>query len=334
MNSSSGGPIRVTGAWTGLLSDWLDREQLAAPAIRARLARYAPDDPVPVRDWRMLLEQATQLRPALEAPGLVIGSGVMPHHVGVLGYLVLASDTLAEAMAAYQRYERLFYGINIAEVRITHDQAQLRWVPTETGPIADETAIAALVTFIQRQSLNNAPPSRVCFVHTASVAHARACEDFFRCPVEFGSSHTVVQFPTALLATPMRHHEPGLRALLDRQAQALLKALPDSNAFDQAVQQVLLRQLPDGNVHIDKVASALHQSTRTLQRRLADSGMTWQQLLDRTREQLARQYLHDRGLSLAEIALLLGYSEQSTFIRAFRRWVGTTPLAFRRKAPA
>ncbi len=331
MNPSSSGPIRVTGAWTGLLSDWLDREQLAAPAIRARLARFAPDDPVPVRDWRMLLEQATQLRPGLEAPGLVIGSGVMPHHVGVLGYLVLASDTLAEAMAAYQRYERLFYGINIAEVRLAQDQAQLRWVPTDTGPIADETAIAALVTFIQRQSLNNAPPSRVGFVHNASAEHTRACEDFFRCPVEFGSSHTLVQFPTALLATPMRHHEPGLRALLDRQAQALLTALPDSNAYDQAVQQVLLRQLPEGHVHISKVARALHQSTRTLQRRLADSGVTWQQLLDRTREQLARQYLHDRALSLSEIALLLGYSEQSTFIRAFRRWVGTTPLAFRRQ---
>jgi AraC-like DNA-binding protein len=334
MSASTSGPIRVTGAWTRLLSDWLDREQLAAPAIRARLAGYAPDDAVPVREWRALLEQAVQLRPDLDAPGLAIGAGVLPHHVGVLGYLVLASNTLGEAMAAYQRYERLFYGIDIAEVLIDRDQAQLRWAPTDTGPIADETAIAALVTFTQRQSVDNAPPSRVGFVHTANARHVKACTDFFKCPVEFGCSHTVVQFSTAYLTTPMRHHEPGLRALLDRQAQALLKALPDPNAFDHAVQQVLLRQLPEGQVHIDKVARALHQSTRTLQRRLADSGMSWQQLLDRTREQLARQYLHDRSLSLAEIALLLGYSEQSTFTRAFRRWVGATPLAFRRQPSA
>jgi len=66
-----------------------------------------------------------------------------------------------------------------------------------------------------------------------------------------------------------------------------------------------------------------------LQRRLADSGMTWQHLLDRTREQLARQYLSDRALALAEIALLLGYSEQSAFTRSFKRWTGQTPLAFR-----
>lgn len=95
------------------------------------------------------------------------------------------------------------------------------------------------------------------------------------------------------------------------------------------MQQLLVRLLPEGEVSVDKVARALHQSTRTLQRRLAERGMSWQQLLDRTREQLARQYLRDPGLSLAEIGLLLGYSEQSAFTRAFRRWTGQTPQAYR-----
>jgi len=105
--------------------------------------------------------------------------------------------------------------------------------------------------------------------------------------------------------------------------------LPQPSDFDRAVQQLLVRLLPEGEVSVDKVARALHQSTRTLQRRLADRGMSWQQLLDRTREQLARQYLRDPGLSLAEIGLLLGYSEQSAFTRAFRRWTGQTPQVFR-----
>jgi len=147
--------------------------------------------------------------------------------------------------------------------------------------------------------------------------------------VDFGASHTLVRFPAAYLSIPMPHREPGLRALLDRQAKALLDALPDPNAFDKAVQQLLVRLLPDGEVTVDKVAQAMNQSTRTLQRRLADSSMTWQHLLDRTREQLARQYLNDRALALAEIALLLGYSEQSAFTRSFKRWTGLTPLAFR-----
>lgn len=322
--------MRVTGAWTQLLTDWLDMQRLPAPAIRARLAAYAPDDVVPLAAWREILDAAAALRPDMPAPGLSIGAGVLPRHVGVLGYLVLASDNLAEAVATYQRYERLFYGVDLAEVVMQRGEVEIRWPRSDTtGVVADETAIAALVTFLRKQIDDPPPPSRVGFVYAASPARAQACEAFFGCPVDFCASHTMVRFPVAYMSIPMPHREPGLRALLDRQARALLDALPAPNAFDKAVQQLLVRLLPDGEVSVDKVAQAMHQSTRTLQRRLADSGMTWQQLLDRTREQLARQYLNDRALSLAEIALLLGYSEQSAFTRAFRRWTGRTPLSFR-----
>ena len=84
--------IRVTGAWTQLLADWLDHENLPAPDIRAALARWAPDDIVPIPVWRALLERATALRPLLPAPGLAIGAQVHQRHVGVLGYVVLAAE--------------------------------------------------------------------------------------------------------------------------------------------------------------------------------------------------------------------------------------------------
>jgi hypothetical protein len=126
------------------------REALPAPAIRARLAAFAPDDVVTLKVWRDVLDQAAALRPGLLAPGLTIGAGVKPHHVGVLGYLVLASDNLGEAMAAYQRYERLFYGVDLAEVRMLTDDVEIRWAPTDTGA-TDEIGIAALVTFLRQQ---------------------------------------------------------------------------------------------------------------------------------------------------------------------------------------
>lgn len=325
--------MRVTGAWTALLTDWLDQAQLPAPGIRARLAMWLPEDRVPVTTWAALLDEAVALQPGEPAPGLAIGAGVQPRHVGVLGYLVLASDTLAEAMAAYQRYERLFYGVDLAEVAMVQGEVELRWPrPPHVSVVADEVAIAALVSFLRRQIADAPPPSRVSFLHAAAPARRAACEAFFGCPVDFGDTHTRVRFPASYLAIPMPHRDPGLRTLLDQQARSLLAALPQPNPFDRAVQQVLVRLLPDGEVSVDKVAQALHQSTRTLQRRLGDSGITWQALLDRTREHLARQYLADPALSLVEIALLLGYSEQSAFTRAFRRWTGQTPQACRRGA--
>lgn len=325
--------IRVTGAWTGLVTDWLDQEQLPAPDLRAALSRWAPDDVVPMPVWRDLLARAVALRPRDPAPTLAIGALVQPRHVGVLGYLVLASNTLGEAMLAYQRYERLFYGADLAEVAFENDQVEIRWRTDAVnfGHLHDSVAIAALVTFLRRQVDDPPPPSLVTFVNPLPPpAELAAHEAFFGCPVRFADTHTRVRFPVGYLAIPMPHSDPGLRALLDRQAQALLLALPNSDAFDRALQQVMLKLLPDANATLPRAARELHVSVRTLQRRLDARGMTWQQLLDRTREQLARQYLIDRALTLGDIALLLGFSEQSAFNRAFRRWTGDTPARMRR----
>ena len=330
--------IRVTGAWTQLLADWLDHENLPAPEIRGALARWAPDDIVPIPVWRALLERASALRPLLPAPGLAIGARVQPRHVGVMGYVVLASSNLGEALLAYQRYERLFYGADLAEVGTAGTDTEIRWrrdhlaLGLALGQLADSVGIAALVTFLRRQAEHAPPPSLITFNNPAPANHAdlAAYETFFGCPVRFDDTHTRVRFPMGYLAMPMLHSDSGLRSLLDRQAQALLLALPNSDAFDRALQQVMLKLLPETAATLPRAARELHVSVRTLQRRLDARGITWQALLDRTREQLARQYLADRALTLGDISLLLGFSEQSAFNRAFRRWTNRTPGRMRK----
>lgn len=250
--------------------------------------------------------------------------------MGVLGYLVLASSTLGEAMLTYQRYERLFYGIDFAEITPHGEDVEIRWQDGGLGGLADEVAIAALVTFVERQLTSPGHPVSVGFVHECAGGSAEL-QRFFHCPVSLGHDSVHVRFPLHLLIEPLRHSDPTLRVLLDRQAQALLQALPESDAFDRALQQVLLKRLPEGQISLERLAADLHQSPRTLQRRLATRGLTWQQVLDRTRRELAQQYLLDRSLSLSEIALLLGYSEQSAFSRAFRRWTHTAPRSLRQK---
>lgn len=327
--------LRVTGAWSGLLLDWLDQQRLPASDLRALLAHWSQEEVVPLPVWRSLLEQTVALRPQMPVPALSIGAQVQPRHVGVLGYLVLASTTLGEAMLAYQRYERLFYGVDLAEISVEGEQAEIRWAPGEVqlGPLHDATAIAALVTFLRRQIDHPPPPSLIAFTHPSPVSEREynAYTEFFGCQVRFGDTHTRVRFPVAYLGIAMPHSDPGLRAILDRQAQALLLALPDSDAFDRALQQTMLKLLPDANASLPRVARELHVSVRTLQRRLDTRGLTWQQLLDRTREQLARQYLADRALTLSDISLLLGFSEQSAFTRAFKRWTGETPAQVRKQ---
>lgn len=328
--------IRVTGAWTGLLSDWLDREGLDAGPLRMALARWASRDNVPVPVWRDMLAQGLALVPDRVAPELGVGACVLPGHVGVLGYLVLASDTLGEAMLAYQRYETLFYGASLAEIEVVGDQAEMRWPSSdnELGQQADGVAIAALVTFMRRQIDQPPPPSAVSFLEKVDAQTAQAYEAFFGCPVTWNDSHVRVRFPLHYLGLPMPRRDPTLRELLDRQARALLRALPESSGHssntDRQLQQVLLKLLADGEPTLARAASAMHMSPRTLQRRLALHQLSWQQWLDRSREQLARQYLADPSLTLTDIALLLGFSEQSAFTRAYRRWSGNSPGRERR----
>ena len=324
--------IRVTGAWTGLLTDWLDRERLAAPDIRAMLARWAPEDTVPVEIWGELLARAVALRPQLLGAGLAIGSGVQPRHVGVMGYVVLASANLGEAMLGYQRYERLFYGSDLVSLVALGDEIEVRWPAVQPSftHLTDAVGISALVTFLRQQVDSPVTLSQVSFISPAPSAEEHALyQDFFGCPVQFDDSHARIRFATHYLSLPLADSNPSLRALLDRQMQALLLALPDSDAFDRALQQVMLKLLPEGNISLPRAARELCVSVRTLQRRLDGRGISWQSLLDRTREQLARQYLADRTLTLGDIALLLGFSEQSAFNRAFKRWTGQTPLAIR-----
>ena len=329
-------PMRVTGAWIQLLTDWLDQENLPAPDLRTVLDSRSPGDVVPMSLWGELLARAVALRPDAVAPALSIGARVQPRHVGVLGYLILTCRTLGEAMLAYQRYESLFYGRELVEVVAEGVSMAVCW-PAEdsTGALADTVAIAALVTFLRRLVESNPSPTQVDFVFAEPGPAARdAYVQFFGCPVAFAQSHTRVVFPMQLLALPLPHSAPHMRNLLDRQARALLLALPESDSFDRALQQAMVRLMPDAVVTLPRLAKELHMSVRTLQRRLGERNMTWRELLDRTREQLARDYLSDPSLTLGDIALLLGFSEHSAFSRAWRNWTGSTPASARKQLQA
>jgi AraC-like DNA-binding protein len=247
-----------------------------------------------------------------------------------MGYIGLSCDTLGEALLRFERYHRLVYDGNPAVMAIHGEVVSLSWGTEHgrPGQLADETAIAAFTTLMRRLVNEPLRPTALNFVN-APPANLQPYEDFFGTPVTFGGTLTYVTFPQAYLNRPIAHSDPGLRALLENQAEALLRALPGSEDFVRRLKEALLRCLHDGEPTLDRVAQRLAMSSRTLQRRLTDKHLNFQHLLDRTRAELARGYLLTDNLSLAEIALLLGYSEQSAFNRAFKRWTGQTPRALR-----
>ncbi|MFO0658260.1 MAG: helix-turn-helix transcriptional regulator [Polyangiaceae bacterium] len=122
-----------------------------------------------------------------------------------------------------------------------------------------------------------------------------------------------------------------LSRVIERHAEALLLSLPElSSGVADRVRQALANGLSDGGVTLAEVAKRLKMSERSLQRKLASEGVSFDALLDEIRRDLALRYLSDRNIAIAEVAFLLGYSEPSPFHRAFKRWTGTTPSEARR----
>lgn len=150
----------------------------------------------------------------------------------------------------------------------------------------------------------------------------------FQAPLRFGAEHYALRFSRADMDTPLPTANESLAQLHDRFAGEYLARFTGSRVTHLA-RQVLCRLLPQGEPKREVVASALHLSQRTLQRRLQEEGTSFQQLLDDTRRELAEQYLAQPNLTLLEIAYLLGFADPSNFFRAFRRWFDATPGEYR-----
>ena len=131
------------------------------------------------------------------------------------------------------------------------------------------------------------------------------------------------------MSTPLKKGDQTLQKLLMQQAEAVLEKLPNSTQIDQRLQQAILVGLQKNMFQIEHIAKQMNFSVRQLQRYLQKQGQTYQQRMQEIRCMMAMQYLKDPHLSLQEISMLLGYSEQSAFQRAFKQWTAQTPQQWR-----
>ncbi len=155
--------------------------------------------------------------------------------------------------------------------------------------------------------------------------------ELFRGPVHFGAAVDRLCFSREVWNSPTESADAALAQLLEEHARILAQRIPHAaSGFRAEVQKAIASVLPEGGSVAD-VARALHVSVRTLQRKLVASGTTFREVSDTVRSQLAEEYLTDPKVSVAEVACLLGFSEQSSFNRAFRRRTGESPGRWRRR---
>ncbi|MDR3417766.1 MAG: AraC family transcriptional regulator [Nevskia sp.] len=326
----------VPSTYVRLLFEYLERHGHQARTVLGEDPPAAGDRGLgryPVARWRALLERAAA---RLQDPllGLHLGRTITPAHFGVMGYVLLACPSLGAALLRFQQYQRLLYDVNPMRHTVAADAVTLEWgvESGHPGPLVDECAITALVQFSRDITGRRGAPLGVEFVNP-QPPDLRPYRAYFGCPVQFDRPLTRVRLAPAMLALPLRQPDPALLGVLQGQADALLAELPQEDDFERAVRRCVARLAREGEPSLQRVADELHLSPRTLHRRLEQNGRNFRELLEDTRRHLADDYLRDPRLRMVEIALLLGYSEQSAFTRAYRRWTGSTPKRARRQPP-
>lgn len=296
----------------------LEEKQLEDPQAR-----------LPLETMREMLERARSLT---GEPGLGVYLGLQKRisFYGFVGYAAMSAQTLREALELSVRFTPL---VTTALSMHLHEQDELAALviqPHASMGSAHDIATLSLVMGLAQLGTGLTGHELHGHIELAmpEPAYASRFKDLTSGQVRFGYEQTQIVFRAADLNLPLVAPDPAMQRVLIKQCEDKLAEL----GFDRTLEQRVRRMLPceEGFRSLDEVSAALSISPRTLKRKLATRGTTFSELLDRERCEHAVLLLRSSQRSIDDIAQRLGYSTPPNFVRAFRRWLGTTPAAYRR----
>lgn len=286
----------------------------------------------PFRDVARFFEHAAGLT-GNDILGLQRGQKRDFRKAGLISYVGLSSPTIFDAITNMARYMHVFsdaLDLDLAHLRHT---GKLGWryvVPhTVNRRQFAEFGASGLVRDLRQAANREFSPRLVTFRH-ARRTNLQAFSAYFGCEVRFAQPENVMLFEPEDLDLPLLTADNDLLGVLRDHCELVLRdKARNVPPLVVAVERAIADRLTSGQARQSDIAASLGMSSRTLSRRLADEGTSFAEALDNLRTSLAKSYLKDSDLTLAEIAYLLGYAQAGGFNEAFRRWTGTTPGQFR-----
>ncbi len=306
----------------------LAREVGFDPAIAAD-----PDARIPVETEDALWDgAATRLGDPLF--GLHAARLLQPGVFDVLDYAIRTAPTLRAALDRLVRYNRLVHSAAVFEVSEVGDRIRIEHAFATPGHRpsrqASEFTLASLIV-IGGQLIGK--PLHALAVDLPHPEESRTRDQLaavFGVGPRFDAAVGAIELARADVDRTCPAADPMLSEVILRQANALLASRPDPTAaFATRVRGSIVSRLGETDVTLGSIARDLKMSERSVQRRLADEGITFDALVDELRRELALRYLATPTMAIGEVAYLLGYSEPSAFHRAFKRWTGRTPTEAR-----
>lgn len=315
----------VVNIWRAIESYGIDPEPLfAAEGIKLQ----PPIDPC----IRLSYEKIDRIRAKAvelsgdEAFGLRSASAYLPSQFGALGYAWQASLTLRRGCMRLERFVRVVSDkatINVEDSGNCMVVTLRVNAPSESVTARDDGALALVTKMSRLVSGDHFRLQAVNFKHR-KPRDIKPYFEYFGCELNFDQPENQLLIPLSIADKTLTGANPEL-ALLNDQVVTRRLARLDKDDIVARIRGVLVDQLPHGRISDDTVADALHMSVRTMHRKLVDADSNFRTLLVEMRRSLAEAYILDNSLTLTEISLLLGFSEPSSFSRAFKNWTGTAP---------
>jgi len=260
------------------------------------------------------------------AIGLKLGTEHRIERYDPVAIAAVSARSFRDALERLARFKQLTCPeeLHVAE-RGDESRVEFRYLLAQETepPLLVDLAFAWVVGIARRGTGGLIDPKRLEL--RAASGNRELYEAHFGCPARFGARQNTIVFARADLDRPFLTHNADLFATVAPQLEVELKQALASRAIGEQVKGVLKRLLAGRRPGIEDVARELGLSSRTLQRRLAEDGTTFQQLVQEARRELARHYLQHSSLELNETAYLLGYEDAHSFFRAFHDWEGSSP---------
>lgn len=269
--------------------------------------------------------------------GLRFSDYVHPTTFHALGFALLSSSTVRSFCRRWQRYHSFI--TTTGDVVFDESAESPRLVFPTTAAQADspigrvliDGQIATVLKLIRFMYRPDYTPVAVELIAPLVAGTEDTYQKYLGAHVSFSADRNALYFNHKDLDVPLPAANAELARQNDEVVVRFLAKLDKANVVAQAHAK-LIDLLPSGDCSKAKVASSLNMSVRTLHNRLADADTTYQQLLDKTRQELAEQYMTQANISVSEVAYLLGFSDCSNFSRAFHRWTGLSPSDFREQS--
>ncbi|SIS79491.1 transcriptional regulator, AraC family [Roseivivax lentus] len=287
---------------------------------------------VPDAEYYALLEEIAAALPDGTDFPLRVGASMRCDDYGAFGMAWKTAPTLRGSLERAERYARLL--TSVAEHEVREDPQGAIFLLHRAGPrrlglrLSNEATLASAMAIMREVSPEPVTPLEV-YVQHAAPRETAAHEAYFGCPVRFGSDRDGILLGHDDLSRGNRLGDAALARFLTPQLEKELASVARETSFEQ----VLLRRVSDhlsaGPPRAAAIAREMGMSERTFHRRLSHEGLSFQRVLEKARRRLAEGLLVQSDHSIAEIAFLTGFSEQSSFTRAFKRWSEVTPAAFR-----